>query len=89
MFRTATTSSTTLTLSAANPNLTVGMQVYGPGIAQGLYTYITAISGTSVTLSAAVTTAQSTAANFTFYGTPEVYVKWNFGYHAYNNALGS
>ena len=84
----ATTSSTTLTLSSANSNLTVGMQVFGPGIFQGSYNYITAISGTTVTLANAVTTAQSTAVNFTFFGCPEVKVKWNFGYHSYYAAAG-
>lgn len=85
---TGTTSSTTLTLTAANSSLNVGMQVYGPGIFQGSYNYITAISGTAVTLANAVSTAQSTTASFTAVGYPEVLVKWNFGYHSYYNAAG-
>jgi len=85
---TGTTSSTTLTLSAANSILSVGMQVYGPGIFQGAYNYITAISGTAVTLANAVSTAQATAVSFTAVGYPEVLVKWNFGHHSYYNAVG-
>jgi len=67
--------------------ITVGMQVYGPGILQGTYTYITAISGTTVTINAA-STSSVTLGNFTFFGCPEVKVKFNFGYHSYYAAAG-
>jgi hypothetical protein len=47
----------TVTLSAANPAIMVGATVTGTGIATG--TTVTAISGTSLTLSAATTTSES------------------------------
>jgi hypothetical protein len=84
----ATSSSTTITLSAANSAIQPGMQVNGPGITQGSNTYVTAVSGTAVTINTAVATAQSTAAQFSFTGYPEVLVTWNFGYHSYFNATG-
>ena len=86
---TGTTSSATLTVTSGNAaSLSVGMQVFGTGIYQGSYNYITAISGTSVTLANNVTTNQSTSASFTAIGSPEVLVKWNFGYHSYYAAVG-
>jgi len=84
----ATTSSTTLTLSAANTAILPGMVVSGPGITSGSNTYVTSVNGTTVTLNVAVTTAQSTAAQFSFTGYPEALVTWNFGYHSYFNATG-
>jgi hypothetical protein len=84
----ATSSSTTITLSASNSAIQPGMAVNGPGITVGSNTYVTAVSGTSVTINTAVTTAQSTAINFTFTGYPEVIVGWNFGFHGYLNATG-
>ena len=84
----ATSSSTTITLSAANSAILPGMQVNGPGINQGSNTYVTAVSGTTVTINTAVSTAQSTAAQFSFTGYPEALVTWNAGYHGYNNATG-
>jgi len=84
----ATSSSTTITLSSSNSAITPGMAVNGPGILQGSNTYVTAVSGTSVTINTAVTTAQSTAAQFSFTGYPEALVTWNFGYHSYFNATG-
>jgi len=84
----ATTSSTTLTLSAANSAILPGMVVSGPGITSGSNTYVTSVNGTTVTLNVAVTTAQSTAAQFSFTGYPEALVTWNFGYHSYFNATG-
>ena len=84
----ATSSSTTITLSAANSAIQPGMAVNGPGITQGSNTYVTAVSGTTVTINTAVTTAQSTAASFSFTGYPEALVTWNAGYHGYNNATG-
>ena len=84
----ATSSSTTITLSAANSAILPGMAVNGPGINQGSNTYVTAVSGTTVTINTAVSTAQSTAAQFSFTGYPEALVTWNAGYHGYNNATG-
>jgi hypothetical protein len=84
----ATTSSTTITLSASNSSIYPGMAVSGPGITAGNNTYVTTVNGTTVTINRAVGTAQSTAANFTFTGYPEVLVTWNFGYHSYFNATG-
>jgi hypothetical protein len=83
-----TTSSTTLTLSAANSAIYPGMVVSGPGILGGSNTYVTTVNGTTVTLNKAVTTAQSTAVGFSFTGYPEVLVTWNFGFHSYFNATG-
>jgi hypothetical protein len=60
--------SSILTLSSANSNLSVGTLVTASGIP--LSTYITAISGTTVTLSKAITTALSgTTLAFTVYQT--------------------
>jgi hypothetical protein len=84
----ATTSSTTITLSATNSNIWPGMAVTGPGITAGSNTFVTAVNGTAVTINTAVASAQSTAANFTFTGFPEVLVTWNFGFHSYFNATG-
>ncbi|MBC7626616.1 T9SS type A sorting domain-containing protein, partial [Ferruginibacter sp.] len=55
--------STAVTLSGANPAIIVGMGVTGSGIASG--SYVTAISGTSLTLSV-VTTAAGTAVPLSF-----------------------
>lgn len=83
--QTANTAATTaMTLTAANPLILRGMIVTGSGIPAN--TYVTAVSGTSVTLSAAATTSL-TGATFTFVGYPEVLVKWNFGYQSYNVAV--
>lgn len=68
-------SSTAVTLTAANSSIKKYMDVSGTGIAAG--TYVSAISGTSLTLSAA---ANLTAITLTFYGSPEVIVKWNEPY---------
>jgi hypothetical protein len=65
-------SSTTVTLTAANANIKKFMGVSGTGIAAG--TFVSAISGTTLTLSAA---ADLTAVTLTFTGAPEVIVKWN------------
>jgi len=84
----ATTSSTTVTLSSANSAILPGMVIAGPGILAGSNTYVTTVNGTTVTINQAVTTAQSTAASFSFTGYPEALVAWNFGYHSYFNATG-
>jgi hypothetical protein len=68
-------SSTTVTLTAANSNIKKFMDVSGTGVAAG--TYVAAISGTTLTLSAA---ANLTAITLSFYGSPEVIVKWNEPY---------
>jgi hypothetical protein len=68
-------SSTTVTLTAANANIKKYMDVSGTGVAAG--TYVSAISGTTLTLSAA---ANLTAITLTFFGSPEVIVKWNEPY---------
>ena len=83
----ATTSGTALTLTAAVTGLQPGMVVSGPGVTAGSGVYVTSVNGTSVTLSASVTT-QATAAQFSFTGYPEALVTWNFGYHSYFNATG-
>jgi len=84
----ATSSSTTITLSAANTAILPGMVISGPGITAGSNTYVTTVNGTTVTINTAVTTAQSTNAQFSFTGYPEALVTWNFGYHSYFNATG-
>ena len=80
---TTASSSASVTLAAANANIKTGMTVTGTGIAAG--TVVQAISGTSLTLSANATA--SGTVTLTFNGYQEVLVKWNFGYHAYQNAV--
>lgn len=80
---TTTSGSTSATLSAANADIKVGMKITGTGIAAG--TVVAAVSGTSLTLSANATA--SGTATLTFEGYQEVLVKWNAGYHAYENAV--
>lgn len=77
----ATCSTTAMVLSSANPFILPGMIVTSGAVSVPANTYVTAVSGTSVTLSASVTAA--TAVNFNFVGYPEVLLKWNQGYHAY------
>ena len=87
---TATSSSTTLTISSANSAISPGMQLVIPsvsGAAQGNYLTVTNISGTTLTLSAAVTVPASTSLSFVGY--PEVLVQWNFGFHSYQNSTGA
>jgi hypothetical protein len=62
------TSGTTLTLlntTAAAEGITAGLTVVGPGIAPG--TTVSTISGSAITLSAAVTTTATSPAPFLFY----------------------
>ena len=80
---TTTSGSTAVTLAAADSNIKTGMLVTGTGIAAG--TYVAAVSGTSVTLSANATA--SGTVTLTFNGYQEVLVKWNAGYHAYEVAV--
>jgi hypothetical protein len=82
-------SSSTLTLTAANTNISPGMQLIAPsgtGSAQGNYITVTNISGTTVTLSSAVTLASGSAVSFVGY--PEVLVVWNQGFQGMTNASG-
>lgn len=81
----ATCSTTAMVLATANPFILPGMIVTSGAVSVPANTYVTAVSGTSVTLSASVTAA--TAVNFNFVGYPEVLLKWNFGYHAYTNPV--
>jgi hypothetical protein len=46
--------------------------------------YVTAVSTSTITVATAINLATATAV--TFSGSPEVLVKWNFGYHSYYNA---
>lgn len=80
---TTTSGSTAVTLAAADSAIKTGMLVTGTGIAAG--TYVAAVSGTSVTLSANATA--SGTVTLTFAGYQEVLVKWNAGYHAYEAAV--
>ena len=78
-------SSVTVTLTAANTAIKKYMDVSGTGVAAG--TYVSNISGTTLTLSAA---ANLTAITLTFAGSPEVIVKWNEPYaSATTTAAGS
>lgn len=80
----ATATSASQTLSVANADIKVGMQISGTGVTAG--THVTAISGTALTASASIT---GTSGNtLTFSGSPEVLVKFNFGYHSYYAAAG-
>jgi len=80
---TTTSGSTAVTLAAADSNIKTGMLVTGTGVAAG--TYVAAVSGTSVTLSANATASGTVA--LAFNGYQEVLVKWNAGYHAYDTAV--
>jgi len=78
-------SSTTVTIAAANSAIQPYMDVTGTGIAAG--NYVASVSGTTVTLAVAVNLASATT--LTFSGSPEVLVKFNFGWHSYYNATGA
>lgn len=85
-----TCSTTTITLDAAVTGLQAGMQFIVAGVANanaGDYNLVTNVNGTTVTISRSVTIAASTA--MTFVGFPEVLVKWNQGYHSYDNPLAT
>jgi hypothetical protein len=85
--QTATTgnASTSVTLSSANAGVVTGQLVTGLNVAAG--TFVAAVSGTSVTLSQATNATTGQTGTLTFNGYQEVLVKWNFGYHAYQNAV--
>lgn len=85
-----TCSTTTITLAAAVTGLQAGMQFIVPGVTNanpGDYNLVTNVNGTTVTISRSVTIAAATA--MTFVGYPEVLVKWNQGYHSYDNPLAT
>lgn len=72
------------TITAANSNIRVGMNITGTGVTAG--TTVVSVSGTTVTASASITGVAGNTLNFV--GAPEVIVKFNFGYHSYYNAAG-
>ena len=83
-------STTTITLAAAVTGLQAGMQFIVPGVTNanpGDYNLVTNVNSTTVTISRSVTIAS--AATMTFVGYPEVLVKWNQGYHSYDQALAT
>ena len=85
-----TCSTTTITLASAVTGLVAGMQFIVPGVTNanpGDYNLVTNVNSTSVTISRSVTIASATA--MTFVGFPEVLVKWNQGYHSYDNPLAT
>ena len=85
-----TCSTTTITLGAAVTGLQAGMQFIVPGVTNanaGDYNLVTNVNGTTVTISRSVTIASATAMSFVGY--PEVLVKWNQGYHSYDNPLAT
>jgi hypothetical protein len=85
-----TCSTTTITLAAAVTGLQAGMQFIVPGVANanaGDYNLVTNVNGTTVTISRSVTIAAATAMSFVGY--PEILVKWNQGYHSYDNPLAT
>lgn len=82
-------SSTTVTLTAANSAIQPGMQLIAPtgtGSLAGNFISVVTVSGTTVTVSSAVTLASGTAV--TFIGYPEVLVTWNNTFHSYTNSAG-
>ena len=82
-------SSTTVTLTAANTAIQPGMQLIcptGTGSAQGNYISVVTVSGTTVTVSSAVTLA--TGSSVAFVGYPEVLVTWNATFQGMTNTAG-
>ena len=85
-----TCTTTTITLAAAVTGLQSGMQFIVPGVANanpGDFNLVTNVNGTTVTISKSVTI--SSATTMTFVGFPEVLVKWNQGYHSYQQPLAT
>lgn len=85
-----TCSTTTITLAAAITGLQAGMQFIVPGVANanaGDFNLVTNVNSTTVTISKSVTIASAT--DMTFVGFPEVLVKWNQGYHSYQQPLAT
>jgi len=90
---TGSSATSTITLSSANSAIQPGMQVIctasgATNSAQGQYNYVTAVTGTAVTVANAIGTTAS-GSSFSFVGFPEALVQWNFGYHSYFNATGA
>jgi len=82
-------SNTTVTLDAAITGLQSGMQLIcptGTGSLAGNFITVTNVNSTTLTVSSAITLASGSA--LTFVGFPEVLVKWNQGYHSYQNSAG-
>lgn len=83
----AAASSTSLTV-ASGTNVFPGMQVVVPAATVngqvGFNNYVTAVSGTTVTVATAITAANGSSVAFVGYS--EVLVKFNFGHHGYYNA---
>lgn len=73
-------SSTTVTPTSMS-GIKVGMLLTYAGSTGA--NYVTAVSTSTITVATAITLS---AVDVTFTGTPEVLVKWNFGYHSYYNA---
>lgn len=82
---TTTSADPNITLSAANANIKPYMTVTGAGIPAGAY--VVSVSGTALVISVDATASATTT--LTFGGTPEVLVKFNFGWHSYYNATGA
>jgi len=86
----ATSSSATLTITAANSAIQPGMQLIAPSVSgayAGQFLTVTNVNGTTLTLS--TTVSVPAGSSLTFIGYPEVQVQWNFGYHNYLNATGA
>jgi len=86
----ATSSSATLTITAANSAISPGMQLIAPSVSgayAGQFLTVTNVSGTTLTLS--TTVSVPAGSSLSFVGYPEVQVQWNFGYHNYLNATGA
>lgn len=77
-------SSTTVTLAAAT-TLYPYMTVSGSGVSAGNY-IASVTNSTTIVLATAINLASATT--LTFVGSPEVLVKFNFGWHSYYNATG-
>ena len=60
----AASSSTTITLSAANTAITKGMNIIGPSITADQYIYVTNVSGVTITINAAATVANADILTF-------------------------
>ena len=85
----ASSSGTTITLTAANTAIQPGMQLVAQGVsgvAQGNYISVTNVSGTTVTLASSI--AVPTGTNLSFVGFPEVLVVWNQTFQGMTNTAG-
>ena len=85
----ASTSGTTITLTASNSAIQPGMQLIAQGVsgvAQGNYISVTNVSGTTVTLASSISVPTGT--NLSFVGFPEVLVVWNATFQGMTNTAG-